>query len=142
MLEGNLFLSLADHLRVDHILHEFSCLDFPWIVRPFFTFNNPEIFRMSGSLVVSLLTVDIESKGKLSTERGTEQWMRRKSSQPGHSAGTKSASTMDKSAKGICAKAVGRRRECSATSVKRVKKPGRKPRERSFIGVGTPNRRS
>jgi hypothetical protein len=49
MLEGNLFLSLADHLRVDHILHEFFCLDFPWIVRPFFTFNNPGIFRMSGS---------------------------------------------------------------------------------------------
>jgi hypothetical protein len=29
--------------------------------------------------VVSLLTVDVESRGKLSTERGTEQWRRSKS---------------------------------------------------------------
>ena len=30
-------------------------------------------------LVVSLLTVDVEARGKLSTERETEQWMRSKS---------------------------------------------------------------
>ena len=92
-------------------------------------------------LVVSLLTVDVEAKEKLSTERGTEKWRRRKSPQQGHSAGTKRAQTMDKSAKGRCAKAVGRTREDSATSVKRAKKPGQKPREQCFTGIVTVNRR-
>src|SRR5207249_1159576 len=47
--------------------------------------------------------------------------------------------TRETTEKGICAKAVGRTREDSATNVKRAKKPGRKPRERCFTGVVTAN---
>ena len=87
------------------------------------------------------MTVDIESKGQLSRERGPAKCRRSKSPQPGHSAGTKRVQTLDKSEKAICAKAVGRTREESATTVNRAKKPGRKPRERCFTGVGIVNRR-